>query len=885
MCDKCPEKSEKIIKDFVHLHCHSHFSLLDGLSSPDKLAEQAKKLNFGAMGLTDHGTCSGLFAFQKACTKNSIKPILGCELYITKDHKSRDKNSQINHLLVTAKNEIGLKNLYKLSSIAEIEGKYKKPRIDFDLLTKYHEGLICTSGCPVSPIQLAITEKRDQDAENLIGAHRELFKDDFYIEIMAHKYFDANKDQENKEKYNAKKLLEFSKKMGIKAIATNDVHYAEKLDAEYHDVLLAMQTHSVIKDPDRFTFHSDDFYIKSYEEMAAKYKSYPDLLLNTMEIAEKTELNLIKFQPDLLPRFEVPEGYNSEEEYLKKLVKDGMEQKGLINNSIYRERIKFEMTNIIKCGYTRYFLILWDIINFAKLNKIALGIGRGSAAGSLALYVLGVTGADPIKFNLLFERFINPERISPPDVDLDFDHFRRDEIFNYITRKYGQEYTCKIGTYNSFKPRAVMRYAVKAMDLGGDWEIEQKNKELGIKTESKNSLFLADRIAKQVPEGPTVTLESAIKDSPEFQQTIQKYPKLLEVAKKTIGKVSSAGVHAAGIAVCKDKILDHLPLRERDGVICSQYAKEEVEELGLLKFDCLGLKTVTVIDRTVKLIKERKGIDIDTEKIPLDDEKSFALLNGKIPNMDNRGVFQLESWGIAKLVRDIRVDSIEDIIVANALYRPGPLGAKVHELYCDYKHGVKPIKPLHSIMGEVLKDTYSLMIFQENFMKLAQEMAGFTKGESDTLRKFVGKKQEEKLKQQRGKFVEGSAKKGVPSEIANEVFSQIEFFGGYGFNRCLSGDTEIRNLIDDKIYNLKHLCERFKLNNKPKMKLKSYLNEEIVEDEMVDVFETGVQKLYLVELENGMQIKCTMEHKFICSDGVKHTLSEIISEKLEILSE
>lgn len=820
MCKNCNDTSKKYV-DFVHIHNHSHFSLLDGLSSVEDLVETAASLNYKAMGLTDHGTCAGLYDFQKECKGAGIKPILGAELYITKDHLYKEKDAKTNHILLLAKNKTGLKNLFKLSTIAELEGKYRKPRIDHELLKKHHEGLICTSGCPIGEIPVALSQNNDLYAAQLITLYKEIFGDDFYFEIMMHKYFN-NKEQEKKERELAKKLYQLGKKFDIKCIATNDIHYSKKDHFKYHDILLSMQTGDTIKNPERFTFDSDEFYIKSYDEMYVAYKSAPELLTNTLEISDKVECGLMGFHPDLLPRFECPEGYASENDYLKALVKDGMVQKKLIDVPEYRERIKFEMQSIIKCGYTRYFLILWDIINFAKQNNIKIGAGRGSAVGSLCLYVLGITKLDPIKYGLLFERFINPERISPPDVDIDFDYYRRDEVFDYINRKYGQEHCSKIGTYNSFRAKAVIRYATKALDLGNDWEYQQK-----MGQEGKNSLRLSDEIAKQIDEGPNISIESSLKDNEKFRATMQKFPSLLEASMRIEGKLSSAGVHAAGIVVCKDPIIEHIPLRESNGVICSQFNKEEVEELGLLKFDCLALKTITVMENAVKTIKERYGRTIDLDSLEPNDPKVFALFNGKY-DMDNRGIFQFESAGMMRLLKDVRVDNINDMIVCNALYRPGPLGAGVQNLYCDYKHGRKKVSPLHPKMGEILGETYGIICYQEDFMKIAQQMAGFTKGQSDLLRKAVGKKKAELLKEQKDLFVNGCVKNGIQQDIAEKIFEQIDYFGGYGFNKSHSAAyayIAYQTAWLKYYYPLEFMCHLLssELGNEDKLKL--YLQE------------------------------------------------------------
>ena len=778
---------------FCHLHNHSYYSVLDGLSSPEQMVDAAVKKGFKSLALTDHGSCGGWYEFQKACKAAGIKPILGNEVYICPDHKDRDAKAPRYHLVLLAKNQQGIKNLMKLSTVSEIEGKYHKPRIDFELLKTYHEGIICLSACCIGELCTKIWQEDMTGALDFVDKYKEIFADDFYIEIMIHKYNDNAKDQEQRERTLAKKLYQLAKTKNIKAVCTNDSHYAEECDAKYHDVMLSMQTHDHIKNPDRFTFNGQEFYLKSYDEMFALYKSAPELLTNTVEIAEKVEADAILIpSKDLLPHFKLPIGFDREDQYLKTLVKDGMKSKGLINKPEYRERIKMEMNLIVSCGFVRYFLTLWDIINFANQQGIRVGIGRGSGAGSLCLYVLGITKLDPLEHGLLFERFINPERVSPPDVDIDFDYFRRDEIFDYIIRKYGNDYCCKIGTYNTFKAKAAIRYAAKALDIGGDWEryqVARKNNP-NVKIEmTKKSLDLADFIAKQIPEGPGVTIESALKEDAAFRSAMQRYPELLDAVRHVENTVSSSGVHPAGIIICKEPVVEHIPLRESKGAICSQFTMSEVEELGLLKFDMLALKTLTVIEDTLQMVRKRSGTVIDIDNLKPNDPKVFTLFNGGYKNMDNRGIFQFEAHGISKLLQNIHVDTFNDLTVCNALYRPGPLGAGVHELYCDYKHGRKKIMYLHPKMGEVLHETYGIMVFQEDIMKVVQKLAGFTLGQADWLRKVVGKKKPELIKKENLDvlFIEGCKKNSnIDEKTAKQIFEQIEYFSGYGFNKSHS---------------------------------------------------------------------------------------------------
>ena len=750
---------------FAHLHNHSYFSLLDGLSSIKDMVGCAASLGYKSMALTDHGTCAGLYQFQKQCKESGIKPILGMEAYICDDHSIKDKTVKSYHLILLAKNKIGYKNLIYLSSFGYLNGFYYRPRIDFNVLEKHKEGLIVSSACVGGEIPYLFLNGNEEKAIEVAKKYKDTFASDYYLEIMVHKYFN-DKLQEKKEKDVAYFLYNLGKKLGIKVICTQDSHYTRKEDWEAHDVLLSIQTLDNIKNPNRLTFDSDDFYIKPYEQMAETYKKIPEVLLNTVEISDKIESNIISPSTDLLPNFKVPEGFNEETDYLKSLVKNGMKEKGLINNKIYRERIRYEMSVIIGCNYTKYFLILWDIINFARNSGIRVGAGRGSAVSSLCLYVLGITKLDPIKYDLIFERFLNPERISPPDVDIDFDYYRRDEVYNYIINKYGADYCCQIGTYNKFKARAVIRSSSKALDLGNDWEeyLNKKEKNPNEKADiTKRSLDIADRISKQIPFKANMTLKLALKTSVEFRESMRKYPKLLACAQHIEGTLSSAGVHPAGILLCKDPVIDRVPLRSSNGVICSQYDGPEVEKLGLLKFDLLALKTLTVIDKTVKMIKERhenyNPLVDNIDELPPDDPRVFGMLNGRNDSRKNTlGVFQFEANGIAQLLANIHVDRFEDMIVANALYRPGPLQGGVHDMYCNFKHGRSKIEYLHPKMGDVLKNTYGIMCFDGDQTVYADNGVFPIKNIKNQNIYFYNKKMGKKQPIKNGSFVSGKDK-------------------------------------------------------------------------------------------------------------------------------
>lgn len=774
--------------DFVHLHTHSYYSILDGLSSPEELVKYAKELGQKSLALTDHGTCAGLYTFQESCKKYNIKPILGIESYITPDHSIKEKGTPTNHIVLLAKNKVGYKNLIYLSSFGYIHGFYYKPRIDFEILKEHSKGLIVTTACGNGVIPDLLWNGKIDEAKQEVNKFKKVFGDDFYIEIMRH-FYHIEKEQEEKEKRLASLLYKFAKEMNVKAICTQDTHYAKPEQWYAHDVLLSVSTRTSIKNPNRMSFGSKDFYLKSSQEMAKLYHKAPELLENTLEISSKiNDEDLVFPSEDLLPEFNIPEGFKDGEHYLKELIKDGMKNKGLINKPEYRKRIKHEMDIITRCNYTKYFLILWDIINFAQINNIRIGPGRGSAVSSLCLYVLGITKLDPLKYDLIFERFLNPERISPPDVDVDFDYYRRHEVYDYVVRKYGTNHCCQIGTYNKYKAKATARVVAKAMDIGNDWEpfLKQKNNNLK-EPSTRYSLELSDRIAKTIPM-KAKNITEAMRMSEDFRNYMQKYPSLLKVAKYIEGTISSPGVHPAGICICKTPIIEQVPLRVKQGVVASQYDMHEVEELGLLKFDLLAIKTLTVIDKTERMVKERheNAKDLNTDSLEPNDANVFAMLNGEIKNMDTKGIFQFEADGISQLLANIHVDRFEDMIVANALYRPGPLGGGVHDMYCNYKHGRKKIQYLHPKMGEVLKDTYGIMVFQEDAMKIAVELAGFTGGQADTLRKAMGKKLPEVMAKQKELFISGCVKNGIDQSIAIKIFEQIDYFSGYGFNKSHS---------------------------------------------------------------------------------------------------
>lgn len=878
----------------VPLHCHSHYSLLDGFCSPEDLVTAAKNMGYGAIALTDHGTCGGLFNFYTSCHQHGIKPILGMESYFVDDVKLRDKNENRLHVTLLAKNKQGYKNLIAISTEASLNGFYFRPRVDFDILQKYKEGIICGSACVGGIIADPLLRNNEKIAIENAKKFKNLYGDDFFIEIMLHEYSDKQKESQFKNVM--RKAYSIAKKFNIMAVATCDSHYISQEDGKMHDIILCISSKNTIKNPDRMSFDSHDFYIKSYDEMLKLYAKTPELVTNSMEIANRIDDNLIDIGTDLLPSFTLPDGISSESEYLKKLAVKGMKARGILDDKTYQQRMKEELEIINGCGFARYFLILWDVIQFAKRSGIMTGAGRGSGVASLCLFCLGITHIDPIKHNLLFSRFLNKDRISPPDVDMDFDCSRQEEIFNYVKTKYGSDHVARIGTYNKLKAKDAVRRVAKALDIGNDFEASKRTNRQW--KSGEHTLSIIDSITKTMPSVPNVmladiiapkTMGSSLEKEKErldaLKEFIKKYPKVFEYAQKVEGSLSSSGVHPAGIIVCKDPITQHVPLRTSSGVVCTQYDLKEVEELGLLKFDFLALNTLTMINHCVQMIEKRRWDNkkhIDINGIKPVKQKVFDMLNAG----DTDGVFQFEGYGITKLIKDLRIDSFDDMIVANAMYRPGTLIAKIPEKYCDYKHGKKETEYLHPQMKELLGDTYGMMVYQEQVMLVAMKMAGFSPAEADTLRKGMGKKDPEKIQKLKEKFIQGCVNNKINVNVAKKIFELCEYFSGYGFNKCLSGNTTVCNKTNGKIYKLAELHD--KINNNTTIDditLDSYLDGKIVEDKVMDVFATGEKEVYDVELDNGMVITCTIDHKFLGADNEFHTVKEIFDNNLTILCE
>ncbi len=754
---------------FTHLHVHSHYSLLDGLAKIDDLIERAKELGMDSLALTDHGVMYGSVEFFAKAKDAGIKPIIGCEMYVaTGDRKDRNntaENKIRHHLTLLAKNEVGYKNLMKLVSIAHLEGFYYKPRIDEKVLRKYSEGLIGLSGCIQGKIPQTIVNKNVAEATKVAKNYEEIFgKGNFYMEIQ-------HLPTLEKQRIANAGMLEISKSTGIKVVATGDVHYARKDDADTQDILLCIQMNKKVPDKDRMNMTAFDLSMKSTAEMIEIFKDTPEVISNTQEIVDKCNFE-IKLGETQLPFFEVPKGY-TDESYLRYLTEKGLKERYKENEITqkHRDRMEYELGIIEKMGYPSYFLIVADFVVWAKKQGIVVGPGRGSAAGSFVSYLTGITNIDPIKYDLLFERFLNPERVSMPDVDMDFADDRRDEVLEYVRQKYGNDHVAQIITFGTMAARAAIRDAGRALDYPYDY---------------------CDKTAKMIPMFSTI--QSALDDVPEFRafyNSDSAAKKLVDSAQKLEGVARHASMHACGVVITKEPVTNYTPLQKiakkgtnkKDKIegTVTQYSSSTkysvVEKIGLLKMDFLGLKNLTIIQNALNIIKKTTGDDIDIEKIPLNDEKTYKLLQ----KAQTTGVFQLESSGMKRYLKQLKPSNLEDVIAMVALYRPGPM-----DWIPDFiarKHGRKRIEYLHPKLEPILKNTYGIAVYQEQVMQMAQALAGFSLGGADMLRKAMGKKIPKLIREQKIKFVEGAIKNGVGKNTAEKIFSFIEPFAGYGFNR------------------------------------------------------------------------------------------------------
>jgi len=745
---------------FTHLHVHTHYSLLDGLAKIDDLLDRAQQLNMDSIAITDHGVLYGAIEFSIKCKERGIKPIIGCEMYVCNDLHSKNPDSvdrKRYHLILLAKNQKGYKNLMKLISIAHMEGFYYKPRIDRPTLRKYAEGLIGLSACAEGEVPATAITGDLAKAEKLALEYQDIFgAGNFYLELQNHPKF-SNQDIANQA------LIKIARKNNIPLIATNDIHYVKKEDAEIQDILLCIQTNRKVTEKDRMNLLDFELYLKSQDEMIEAFKDVPDAIASSQEIADKCDLQ-IRLGETQLPHYDVPEGYTTEN-YLRHLTEEGLKKRFNVNiTEEHKQRMEYELSIIEKTGFASYFLIVQDFVNWAKDQGIVVGPGRGSAAGSFVSYLIGITNIDPIKYDLLFERFLNPERISMPDVDMDFADDRRDEVLNYVRQKYGDDHVAQIITFGTMAARAAIRDAGRALGLPYEF---------------------CDKTAKLIPMFSSI--EDALINVKEFKELYTADPsakKLIDSAKRLEGVARHASMHACGVVITKNPVTDYTPIQHiigKDSGAVTQYSSSTkssyVEKIGLLKMDFLGLKNLTIIQNTLRIVRKIKNADIIIDDIPLDDQKTFELLQ----KAETTGVFQLESSGMKRYLKLLVPSVFEDIIAMVALYRPGPM--EWIPDFIERKHGRREMKYLHPKLEPILSKTYGVAVYQEQIMQIAQALAGFTLGEADVLRKAVGKKIFTLIKEQRAKFIAGCVKNGISQKIAEKVFDFIEPFAGYGFNR------------------------------------------------------------------------------------------------------
>jgi DNA polymerase-3 subunit alpha len=754
---------------FVHLHLHTEYSLLDGASRPEALAQRVSQLGMPACAITDHGNMFGAVEFYNAMKSVGVKPIIGCEMYVaygSRTDKTSVEDQQAdagsnNHLIVLAANDTGYKNLVKLVSAGYTEGFYYKPRIDKELLKAHSEGLIVLSSCLKGEVSQALAAGNYQKAKAAALQYKEILgADNFFLEIQDHGIPDQQKI--------VPLMARLGEEVGLQLVGTNDSHYLEKSDAFAHEVLLCIGTGKTLGDEKRMKFYSDDFYVKGPDEMRSVFSQYPEAADNTMRIAERINVSL-DTHGHHLPKFPVPPQYDSAS-YFEHVSREGLkkrlaERKRAHEPQQYWDRLETEIEIIKKMGFPGYFLVVWDFIKYAKDHGIPVGPGRGSAAGSLVAYSLGITNVDPLDYDLLFERFLNPERISLPDIDLDFCMNRRGEVIEYVRDKYGKENVAQIITFGTMAAKSVVR------DVG---------RVLG------QQYGFVDKIAKMIPGGPGVTLTDAKKDSPQLADAIKnddEVRKIIEIGEKLEGLSRHAGMHAAGVVITPEPVTNYVPLyRTNRDEIVTQFDMRVVEKMGLVKMDFLGLRTLTVIDDAVKSAKSVDGVGIDIDAIPLDDPEVFRLFQeGR-----TKGVFQFESGGMVDLLRKARPTRFDDLAALNALYRPGALDVGMVDEYVKRKNGTSKAKYLVPAMKEILEETYGVIVYQEQVMQIAQRVAGYSLGQADLLRKAMGKKDAAIMAAERTKFVDGAIQNGSEKKKANEIFDYIEPFARYGFNKSHS---------------------------------------------------------------------------------------------------
>ncbi|MBI3324158.1 MAG: DNA polymerase III subunit alpha [Candidatus Omnitrophica bacterium] len=746
--------------DFVHLHVHTNYSLLDGACRIPELVKRAAELKFPALAVTDHGNLFGAIEFYAACMKAGVKPIIGVEAYLAPKSRTdrsgtgiKDSNA---HLVLLARDEEGYRNLIRLVSTSYLEGFYYKPRIDKELLGRHGRGLIALTSCLKGVLNVHLAQDQlDNARKELDDLTQLLGRDQVYVELQNH-----GLQQEQKVR---PLLVQLAKELSVKTVATNDVHYLESDHAQAHDALMAIQTQTTLDDPNRLRYEVPEFYLKTAEQMKPLFADYPEAIAHTIEVADRCNLEL-DFSKTHLPSFEPPPG-KTQEAFLRELCVEGLRRRYSQESEALRQRLAHELRVIQQAGYTSYFLIVWDFVRFAKEQGIPVGPGRGSAAGSLVSYCLAITDIDPLRYDLLFERFLNPQRVTLPDIDIDFCYERRQEVIDYVIAKYGKTSVAQIITFGTMQAKAVVRDVGRVM---------------------KMSYAEVDRLAKLIPNELDITLKAALEQSSELKQLYdadEQVKALIDTATTLEGLTRHASTHAAGVAIADRPLIEYMPLcKSSDGQVTTGYDMNALEKLGLLKIDFLGLRTLTVIEEALAMIQRTRGAAVDLHQAPLDDPAAYALLS----RAETMGVFQLESSGMRDLLRKLKPTEFEDLVAILALYRPGPIGSGMLDEFIKRKHGTIPIRYEHPRLEPILKPTYGVIVYQEQVMRIASDLGGFTLAQADLLRRAMGKKIAEVMEGQRKAFVEGCIANKIPERTANRIFDLMEHFAGYGFNKSHS---------------------------------------------------------------------------------------------------